>query len=323
MRRRLLGSLAAAVGLGSATWLMAQPVRVARLGVLHDGGRGPEFNALFRRLGERGWVEGRNLAIEFRTLDPDAKQAETMARQLALLNCDVILANSTPAALGVHAGAPKVPMVFLIGGDPVALGLVKTLQRPGGQATGYVYQTHDISAKQLALLLELAPSAKRIAVMFEAGNPSMRQGVATVERAGKALGLTVLPTPLRGGQDVDAALASWRREPVDGLLVLFDRVTARNAPNIASLAWGLRLPAIYGDRTFIVQGGVVAYGIDWPAHVVGSADCIARVLDGAKPADLPVQQPTRFELVVHLRFARHLGMTIPQSVLLQATEVIQ
>jgi putative ABC transport system substrate-binding protein len=183
--------------------------------------------------------------------------------------------------------------------------------------------SHEIAAKQLSLLRELAPSAKRVAIMFEAGNPSMMQAMRTVERASDTVGLKVLPVPLRGWQDVDAALVSWLREPVGGLLVLYDRVTSNLASNIASLARRLNLPAIFGHRSFLVQGGLVSYGIDWAAQIESSADYVARVLDGAKPADLPVQQPTRFELIVNLSLARIYGVTMPQSVLLQATEVIR
>jgi putative ABC transport system substrate-binding protein len=324
MRRRTCAwlGLSAVAGLGPSRPLLAQPARVALLGVLHDSGRGPEFNALFRRLADRGWVEGRNLVVEFRTLDQDAASATLKARELMRLKCDVILANSTPAALAVHAEASQVPMVFLVGGDPVGLGLVKTLQRPGGHATGYLYQSHEIAAKQLGLLRELAPAGKRLAIMFEAGNRSMLQGVRTVEAVARPLDLFVRQVPLRDWRDVDSVLLEWMHEPIDGLLVLFDRITSAYSVSIAALAKRLRLPAVYGDRQFIEAGGLLSYGIDWPALVLGSADYVARLLDGAKPADLPVQQPTRFELVVNLGLARNLGMTIPQSVLLQATEVI-
>jgi putative ABC transport system substrate-binding protein len=323
MKRRVWCVLA--VGAAAAPALRAQPARRARLGVLHDAGRGPEFLALFKRLGERGWVEGGNLEIEFRTLDPDPdwRKSDRMARELAQLKCDVIFANGTPAALAAHAGAPQVPMVFNIGGDPVALGLVASLQRPGGHATGYIQQQSEIAGKQLSLLRDLAPTAKRIAVMFEGANPSMEQAVRTAEGAARRLGMTLRRFPLKDWRDVDAAQAVWMREPVDALLVPLDRVTGANATNIANMANRLRLPAVYGGRLFIEQGGMVSYGIDYPAQVIASADYLARILDGARPADLPVQQPTRFELVVNLHLAKVYGVTIPQSVLLQATEVIR
>lgn len=323
MKRRPLCGWATLSLAAAMSPLRAQPSRVARLGVLNDVGRAdPSYAALLRQLAERGWVEGRNLVVEFYTVDEDAKRSEEMARQLVQLNCDVILTKGTAAALAVQAGAPKTPKVFVIGGDPVALGIVATLQRPGGNVTGFAPQSHEIAVKQLSLLRELAPAARRVALMFQHGSISMSQSASAVESAAKPLGLAVRRFPLRGWQDVDAAHQELLREPVDGLLVLFDRVTHVNRWEIIATVNRLRLPTVYGSRYFVEDGGLVSYGIDWPALLVASADYVARILDGAKPADLPVQQPTRFELVVNRYRARTQGVIIPQSVLLQATEVL-
>jgi putative ABC transport system substrate-binding protein len=303
--------------------LVAQRRQTARVGILHDSWRDSTFNAMIKRLGEFGWVEGRNLQIEFRALTTDPKWTALQVEEVVRLNCDVILANGTPAALAVKAHAPTTPTVFIIGGDPVGLGLVASLPRPGGHATGYMHRSQEIIAKQLSLLRELAPAARRIAVMFEAGNPSMLQGVNTVQSAAATAGITVSPVALRDWKDIDAAHNKFRREPVDGLIVMLDRITGGHAWNIVLLADQLRLPTVYGDRLFIENGAVVSYGVDWRATIVLSADYVARILGGVKPTDLAVQQPDRFELVVHMHKARKLGMQIPQSVLLQATEVIE
>lgn len=305
--------------------LRAQRKQTARLGVLHDSGRGdPTFEAMFKRLGEFGWVEGRNLNIELRALSTELKWAAAAVKELVALKCDVILANGTPAATAVKAHAPSMPMVFIIGGDPVGLGLVASLARPGGHATGYMQGSQEIILKQLSLLRELAPAARHVAVIFEARNPSMMQGVRTVQAAAAGAGIAVSPMPLRDWKDVEVANQTLLREPVDGLIVMFDRITANLGWNIVQMADQMRLPAVYGSRHFIYNAGaVVSYSSDWPAPVRQSADYVARILGGEKPANLPVQQPTRFELVVNMHKARKLGMKIPQSVLLQATEVIE
>jgi putative tryptophan/tyrosine transport system substrate-binding protein len=321
MKRRQL------VMLGTATVfaapLHAQRKPMARLGVLHDSRRDLVFEGMFKRLGELGWVEGRNLVIEFRTLDWELKRSSVLVDELARLKCDVILANGTPAATAVKAHTPSMPMVFIIGGDPVGLGLVASLARPGGHATGYMQGSHEIILKQLSLLRELAPAAKRIAVMFEAGNPSMMQGVHAVLAAAAGAGIVLSPIPLRDWKDVDVAIETLLREPVDGLIVMFDRITSASGWKIIQMADRMRLPAVYGSRFFIDFGAVVSYGIDWTALVKQSADYVARILDGEKPANLPVQQPPQFQLVVRMHKARILGMKIPQSVLVQATEVIE
>jgi putative ABC transport system substrate-binding protein len=248
-----------------------------------------------------------------------------MVREMVKLKCNVILASGTPAAMAAKADAPATPMVFIIGGDPVGLGLVASMARPGGNATGYVQGSQEIIQKQLSLLRELAPTARRIAVMFEADNPSMMQGVRMLTAAAGKAKLVVEAVPLRDWKDIDAFALKMRREPVDGLLVMNDRITSANVENIARVAGGLGLPAVYGGRHFVehLTGGMVSYGIDSPALILRSADYVAGILGGAKPSDLPVQQPTQFELVVNLHRARVLGQSVPQSVLLQATEVIR
>jgi putative ABC transport system substrate-binding protein len=323
MRRRHIAVLAAALVLTVPTRLAAQRLQSARVGVLHDDVRSAPFDTMFKRLGDLGWVEGRNLKVEFLTLDPELKQLTAKVKELVRLKCDVILATGTPAAMAVKANAPATPMVFIIGGDPVSLGLVASLSKPGGNATGYMQGSYEIILKQFSLLRDLAPTAKRIAVMFEAGNPSMMQGVQALQAAAGGLGIAVVPIALRDWKDVDAAYLKLTGESVGGLLVMLDRVTANNVGYIVRTANRLRLPAVYGSRYFSDFGAAVSYGIDWNALVVLGADYVARILGGAKPADLPVQQVSQFELIVNLLAARSQGLSVPQSVLLQATEVIR
>lgn len=324
MKRRHIAVLAGVAALAVPLRLLAQGSRMARVGVLSDGGRDATFNDMFKRLGDLGWVEGRNLKVEFFTQDPELKQSAAKVKELVRLKCDVILANGTPAAIAVKANAPAtMPIVFIIGGDPVALGLVASLSKPGGNATGYIQRSQEIILKQLSLLRELVPTAKRIAVMFEADNLSMMQGVQALQTAGGGVGIAIERLRLRDWKDVDAAYLKLKGEPVDGMIVMSDRITSSNVANITNLASRLRLPAIYGSRYFSDFGAVVSYGIDRTALIVSSADYVARILRGAKPADLPVQQVAQFELIVNLAAARSQGLSIPQSVLLQATEVIR
>jgi putative ABC transport system substrate-binding protein len=323
VKRRQLVMLGAAMVFVAPLPLRAQGKRTARIGVLDNSGRGAEFNAMFKSLGELGWVEGRNLTIEFSTLDPELTGNSALVLELVRLKCELIVAQGTRAAMAVKEAAPSMPMVFIVPADPVALGLVTSLARPGGNATGLSFMSPGSSVKQLALLKEIAPKAKRVAVMFEADHPSSLQSLRAVQAAAGTAGLMVQPMPLRGWKDVDNAYLALKSEPVDGLIVLFDRITAAYSVNIVSVADRLRLPVIYGARHFIDDGGIVSYGIDWAAAVLRSAGYVARILDGEKPANLPVQQPTQFQLVVNKHMARVRGVTIPQSVLLQATEVIE
>jgi putative ABC transport system substrate-binding protein len=323
MRRRPLCALAALSLAGTLPSLRAQPAR-ARLCVMADVWRAsPAHAGLMRGLIERGWDESRNLDVEYVQPREDAAQSEQLARRLAQRPCHVLFTQGLPATLAAQAGAAQTPRVFVIASDPVALGLVATLQRPGGNATGHVAPAHEIAVRQLSLLRELAPGARRVALLFQAGNASTVRTVDSVEAAARPLGLAIRRLPLQRWQDVEALPSALQREAVDGLLVLIDRMTYDHRAEIVQMANRLRLPAVYGSRFFIEHGGLVSFGIDWPAMMVGSADYVARVLDGAGPAELPVQQSMRFELIVNRRSARALGVALPQAVLLQATEVIE
>jgi putative tryptophan/tyrosine transport system substrate-binding protein len=205
----------------------------------------------------------------------------------------------------------------------VSLGLVASLARPGGNATGWTHASHEHHSKLLALLTEVVPRGRRFAVSFEDSNPSMRQAFDSMRRQAESAGLTLRAFPLRDGRDIDAADLALGREPADGLVVFFDRVTSTNSAAIVGLARRRSLLAAYGGRHFVDGGGLMSYSINWPAQLARTADYVARILDGARPADLPVERPTRFDLVVNLRAARVQGINLPQSLLLQATEVIR
>jgi putative ABC transport system substrate-binding protein len=312
------------LALAAPELLCAQPRRKARIGVLcQDPRTDPAVEGMFTRLAELGWSEIRNLSVEYIRFDAATSDFRPMIDALLRARCELVVALGTPPALAVKAAAPSMPMVFVVGGDPVTLGLVASLARPGGNATGLTHASHEHHSKLLALLREVVPSGRRFAVMFEAGNPSMLQGFETIRRYAEPAGLTLRAFPLRDSRDIDAADLALTREPADGLVVFNDRVTGYDSAAIVRLAGRRSLPAAYGGRHFVDSGGLIWYGNNWAAQLARTADYLARILDGARPADLPVERPTRFDLVVNLRAARVQGINLPQSLLLQATEVIR
>jgi putative ABC transport system substrate-binding protein len=322
LRRRQVALLAATGAFGVPLRLMAQRFPSVKLGIFNDSGRDKVSIAMINRLAVSGWIEGRNLRVEFGSAGNRMRPA-ALVKELVQLKCDVILAVGTPAALTVKASAPTTPLVFLIGGDPVKLGLVSSLSRPGGNATGFTSLSQELIAKQLALLRDLVPAARRIAVMFEASNQSSMQGAENLMAMARSVGTSVEPVPLETYKDVENAYRRWKHEPVDGLLVLSDSVTSRYAARIGGMTYQLRMPAVFGARQPRYVIAVVSYGVDFPALILRSADYVARVLGGAKVSELPVQQADRFELIVNLTLAAQQGLSVPQSVLLQATEVIR
>lgn len=268
MRRRRLcawGVAASALPLP----LIAQRRRKARLGVLTDmAWQDATLQRMFTRLAELGWSEFRNLAIDYHRIDTSGNAASLAAtvRELVKAKCDLILTNSTPAALALKVTAPSTPMVFGIGGDPVALGLVVSLARPGGNATGWTVNSPEAGLKLISLLRELVPQLKAPAAMFEAGNVSMLQAFELMKAHAKGAGLTLRAFPLQDYKDVDAAEQAFMREPVDGLVVLNDVVTSAQREHIVALARRRRLPAAYGLRYSVDAGGLISYGVNWPAQ---------------------------------------------------------
>lgn len=323
MKRRFL-CLGSALALATPLQLRAQQRRKARIGMLiQDPRTDPAVEAMFTRLAELGWSEIRNLNVEYVTFDSATTDFRPMIDALLRAKCELIVAVGTPPALAVKAAAPSMPMVFAVAGDPVAMGLVASLARPGGNATGWTHASHEHHSKLLALLREMVPRGRRFAVMFEGSNPSMRQAFDSMRGQAEAAALTLRAFPLKDWREIEGAELALMREPADGLIVFNDRVTGNNGAAIVRLARNRNLPAAFGARHFVDGGGLMSYGINWPAQLARTADYVARILDSARPADLPVERPTRFELVLNLHAARVQGISLPQSLLLQATEVIR
>lgn len=322
--RAFLCVVGAAVGLQLVPSLAAaqQAVRPTRIGYLSgltakvDAANLEALRAGLRALGHD---EGRNLAIEVRHADGNTERLPGLAAEIARLNVDVIVAATSPAVRAAQRAAPDTPVVMAFAGDPVGDGLVSSLARPGGKTTGFSAAVTEIAAKRVEFLHTVAPKAVRVVLL--AAPTASTSMVSGSEAAGRALGLQVHTVYVRNAADVTRALAADAPERADAVIV--DLGIPRHMAQILELANARRLATVSGPREFAVQGGVLAYGADYPDLFRRAAAYVDRILKGANPADLPVEQPTRFELIVNQRAARALGLTVPASLQARADEVIQ
>jgi ABC-type uncharacterized transport system substrate-binding protein len=303
----------------------AQPSdRVYRIGVLAR--TSPTVNAAnldsFRQgLRALGYVEGKNLVIEYRSAEGRDDRFAELAAELVRLKVDLILTRGTPAALAAKNATPVIPVVITGVGDPVGQGIITSLARPGGNITGLSAIVTDVYPKRVELLKELAPKAARIAALFNMNNPAIPRQWAAVETTARALGLQAHLLDVRKVDDLRPAFETAVRERAEGLVVGLETLTLANASLIVDLAAKHRLPAVYASTEFV--GGLASYGVNYPDHYRRAATFVDKIFKGAKPSDLPVEQPTTFELVVNLRTARALGVTIPKTVMLQVDQVVE
>jgi putative ABC transport system substrate-binding protein len=292
--------------LGSAT-LLAESQRVA---------------AFVQRLRQLGWIENRNVAIEYRYAEGRSERFVEIATEFVQLKVDVIVATTAPAVIAAKQATSVIPIVFTSANDPVGLGLVASLARPGGNVTGLSNQIADTASKRLELLREVAPGLRRLAILANVGNPGpvldMREAQATV----RMLGLEAVTMEIRRAEDIGPAfeLAKGR---VDALYVAADPFANSNRAPIITLALAARLPTIYGIRDFVEAGGLMSYGPNVVDEFRGGADYVDKILRGTKPAEIPVQQPTKFDFVINLTTAKALGLTVPPLLLARADEVIE
>ena len=304
--------------------LSAQPSdKIYRIGVLE---RTPAaINAAnlegFRQgLRALGYVEGKNLVLEYRSADGRDDRFPELAAELAQLKVDLILTRGTPAALAAKQAAGTIPVVITGVGDPVAQGIIASLARPGGNITGLSATVTEIYPKRVEILRELVPKATRIAALFNMGNPAIPRQWKEVETAARALGLQAQLLDVRKVEDLRPAFDTARQH-ADALVVGLETLTLANAPLIVDLAAKYRLPAMYASTEFV--GGLASYGVNYPDHYRRAATFADKIFKGAKPADLPVEQPTKLELVINIKTARALGLTIPRTVMLQVDQVVE
>jgi len=304
----------------------AQPAtKVPRVGILIAGSSpGQSYLSAFRQgLHELGYVEGQSIAIEYRWAEGKYERLPDLAAELVRLKVDVIVAVATPAVQAAKQATKAIPIVMLSVGDPVTTGFVVSVARPGGDITGLANIASELVGKQLQLLREVVPTFSLVAVLWNPANPSTASQLREAEAAGRALGVRVQPLEAQSPSDIDRTFVAMTREHVGALLVLSDSMFIAQRERIADLAAKSRLPAVYGLRLHAEAGGLMAYGANLLDLVRLTATYVDKILKGAKPADLPVEQPTKFELVINLKTAKALALTIPQSLLVRADKIIE
>ena len=304
----------------------AQPAtKVPRVGLLITGSSpGQSYLSAFRQgLHELGYVEGHSIATEYRWAEGKYERLPDLAAELVRLKVDVIVAVATPAVQAAKQATKAIPIVMLSVGDPVASGFVASVARPGGNITGLANIATELVGKQLQLLREVLPNVSLVTVLWNPTNPSNASQLREAAAAARALGVRVQPLEAQGPSDIDRAFVVMTKDRAGALLVLSDSMFIAQRERIADLATKSRLPAVYGLRPHAEAGGLMAYGANLLDLVRLAATFVDKILKGAKPADLPVEQPTRFELVINLKTAKALGLTIPPSVLGRADQVIE
>ncbi len=299
--------------------------KVYRIGFLRAGQPPESYLDSFQQgLRELGYVYGQNVVVEVRATDGTVDQLPRLTEELLRLKVDVILASAAPAAVAVRRATTSVPIVFVGVVDPVGLGLVPSLGRPGGSITGLATTattSADLAGKRLELLRAIVPSLRRVAVLWHPANPTNPIQLKGAQVAARALGMQLEPVSIQGPNDFDSAAKAVRG--TDGLLFLESPLFTTYRARLAELAARNRLPAIYGQREYVEVGGLMSYGTHFPDLYRRAAWYVDKILKGAKPADLPVEQPTKFDFVINLRTAKALGLTIPPSLLLRADQVIE
>jgi ABC-type uncharacterized transport system substrate-binding protein len=324
MRRREFISL---LGGAAAAWPFAaraqQSVRRPTLGLLIPGSPAiysQRVAALVQRLRELGWVDGPNIAIEYRWAA--TQHFDEIAAEFVRTKVDVIFTSGTPPTVAAKRATSQIPIVFAPAGDPLASGLVASLVRPGGNITGLSNQTADIAGKRVELLRELAGQVRRLAIMVKSNNASAASEVREVKAAAGTLGIEVLPLEIGRAEDIGPAFETIKGR-ADALYVVIDSLVTTHLNRINTLALGARLPTMHGARELVVAGGLMSYAASYEDLFRRGAEYIDKILRGTKPADLPVEQPTKFDLIVNLTTAKVLGLTIPEAFLLRVDEVIE
>ena len=325
-RRTFIGSMAGGLLAGPFPAQAQQAGKVWRIGYLDQGstaGNGPYFKAFRNGLRDLGWVEGKNITLDIRFAEGKTEQLPALAAELVRLKVDLIATSSTPAALAAKQATATIPIVIGFVADPVGSGVVSSLARPGGNITGWTHLGVELRGKYLELLKEAVPGAMRFGVLWNPANPAHRPSMGAIEAAARRLKVELYPVSAQEPKELESAFSALAAKRVEALVVFPDGMFLAQTSVIVGLAARRRLPALYGVREYAEAGGLMTYGTSLVDMFRLSASFADKILKGAKPGDLPVEQPTKFELVINLKTAKTLGLTIPPSVLGRADEVIR
>jgi putative tryptophan/tyrosine transport system substrate-binding protein len=282
----------------------------------------PRVGAFVQRLRELGWIEGRNVVIEYRWAEGRVEHLAEFAAEFVRLKVDVILTSGTPPVIAAKKATSVIPIVFAAVGDPVGVGLVASLAHPGGNVTGSSLQATDLAGKRLELLREVVPALHHLAIIANRDAPPAIVEMREVQATARTLGLEVMTSEIWHPEDIAPAIEALKGR-AEGLYVCLDPLVTTNRTHITALALGVRLPTMFNVREFVEAGGLMSYGPSFLALYRRAGDFVDKILRGAKPADIPVEQPTRFDLIINLKAAKALGLTVPPGMLDLADEVIE
>ncbi|MDQ6924008.1 MAG: ABC transporter substrate-binding protein [Pseudomonadota bacterium] len=319
----LAGMLAFAVPLTTTAQQPAKIPRIAYVYLYELGPSAPYLDDFRQGMRELGWIEGKNIVIEYRNAGANPEKLAAIMRELVDSKIDVIVGACTPEAKAAQKATSTIPIVFAATADPVKAGVVASLGRPGANATGLAVQLLELSGKRIALLKEVSPGLKRATVLWNPVRPDNAPEVAALQEAARNLGFMVESQQVRSRDEMDVAFDAILKGKGQAVTESGDPLMASETRRIVDFATSARLLTIFDDRSYVDAGGLMSYGPNLPAQHRRAAYYVDRILKGAKPADLPVEQPTKFELVINLKAAKAIGVTIPQAVLLQADEVIR
>ena len=305
-----------------------QSDRVRRIGVLQAvGANDPEgpirMAGFLQELQRLGWAEGRNMRLDMRWASGDAELYRRYAAELIALSPDVVLATASPTVAALQAATRTVPIVFARSVDPVGAGFVDSLARPGGNATGFTLFEYSMSAKWLELLKDIAPHVTRVAVLRDPAAAAGTGQFGAIQSVAPSFGVQLSPVNLRDSSEIERAIAAFASASNGGLIVTASPLALLHRESIVKLAARHRMPAVYNLRSFVTDGGLISYGPDIVDNYRRAAGYVDRILKGEKPADLPVQAPTKFELVINLKTAKALGLTMPPALLARAEQLVE
>jgi putative tryptophan/tyrosine transport system substrate-binding protein len=313
---------------GAVAWPLAaraQQAKLPTIGYLGPSTRSLEVNrlrAFVQRLRELGWIEGRTVAIEYHWAEGGNERLAEIAASFVRRKVDVILTSATPPTLAAKQATSIIPIVFAAVGDPIGIGAVESLARPGGNATGLSLQQTDAAGKRMELLREVVPGLRRLAIMANTGNASTVLDMREAQAAAHVFGFEVVTSEIRRRDDIAVAFSLFKGH-ADALYVCNDPLAVTNRVGISTLAASVHLPTIYGAQEYVEVGGLMSYAPNFSDLFRRAGDYVDKILRGAKPGDIPVEQPIKFDLVINLTTARALGLTVPEAFLLRADEVIE